>query len=59
MQLRYPAVVTWRDRLIERITVYSDIAEARAKAGTPTMRQVRWACGEPHSEYTQRLCGKD
>jgi len=32
VQLRYPAVVTWRDRLIERITVYSDIAEARAAA---------------------------
>ena len=32
VQLRYPAVVTVRDRLIERITVYGDIDEYRAAA---------------------------
>ena len=32
VQLRYPAVVTWRDSLIERITVYGDIDEDRAAA---------------------------
>jgi ketosteroid isomerase-like protein len=32
VQLRYPAVVTWRSGLIERITVYGDIEENRAAA---------------------------
>ena len=32
VQLRYPAVVTVRDHLIQRITVYGDIDEHRAAA---------------------------
>jgi len=32
VQLRYPAVVTWRAGLIERITVYGDTDENRAAA---------------------------
>jgi ketosteroid isomerase-like protein len=32
VELRYAAVYTWRDGLIERATQYSDIDEARAAA---------------------------
>ena len=31
-ELRYAAVMTWADGLIERITFYTDIDEARAAA---------------------------